>query len=69
MAKQKQYGGVNQVFNRYKNDLLAIAQRIQASPLGAAAARLLWSLFEENSAQQWRGIAANVRIRAAASAI
>jgi hypothetical protein len=64
MAKQKQYGGINQIFIRYKHDLLTTAERIQTTPLGVAAARLLQSLFEEHLSQQRRSLASNLRMMA-----
>jgi hypothetical protein len=64
MAKQKQYGRINQIFIRYKNDLLMTAEKIQTTPLGVAAARLLQSLFEEHLSQQRRRDVSSLWIRA-----
>jgi hypothetical protein len=50
-AKQKQYPHMSEILIRYKNDLLQTAEQIQTSPLGLAAAQLIWSLFEERQPQ------------------
>jgi hypothetical protein len=47
MARQKQFSHINQVFIRYKNDLINTATNGQTSPLGVAIAQLIQSLFTD----------------------
>jgi hypothetical protein len=58
-AKRKEYPQIRQILIRYKNDLVQTANQIQSSPLGLAAAQLIWSLFEDREPR--RGVGAGLR--------
>jgi hypothetical protein len=55
MAREKQYGKVEQVFLRYKNDLVTTARSVSTTQLGNATAQLIRSLFTERSDDRDQG--------------